>query len=270
MKRGVLGLLLGSVLVLGSCMDSYDGLKLAKFKDLKRSWTAEWHLKYDHRDRLTEFGHTPIEYGVGKVQIGKMDWDYRGEQLLSATYFFSWGKVSRCEAHCLWVTDSTEVEVRKEVSYRTCGDTIKTEATYWSVPDGHPLRQVYTQYVYNQEGSLTEVISRYEDAERGHSVCHSYYSYVNNVSYRSNLDMKAFFLDAEGPDGFFFLLLDMDRKHKAQKLPDRIIHCMDHGKAKYMADAMFRTQGDYIDRAEVVSDDMKLKARMEFGYYPEK
>ena len=79
------------------------------------------------------------------------------------------------------MTDSSEVEVCKEVDYEICGDTIKMESTYLSVPDRHPVRQVFARYIYDEEGNLKEIISRYVNADRETSACHSYYNYDKNV-----------------------------------------------------------------------------------------
>lgn len=266
MKTSVLGWLFGSIFVLSSCKSGTDGARVTKIMDLKRMEVAVWHLDYDYRGRLSAYGNTPVEYGRNEIRIGRMDWDYRGEQLLSAAYFFSMGEVFRSEARCLWMTDSSEVEVYKEVDYEMCGDTIKMESTYLSVPDGHPVRQVFTRYVYDDGGNLKEIISRYVKANHETSACHSYYSYDKNVQCTSNLNMQAYFVDAEGPDTFFYLLLRMADKFRGQKLPNRIHYCVNHGKSMYDADGLYRLDGELLDKGEVISDDIKLKARLEFGY----
>ncbi len=266
MKTRVLGWLFGGILVLSSCKYGTDEVRVTKIKDLKRMEAAVWHLDYDYKGRLSAYGNTPIEYGRNEIRIGRMDWDYRGEQLLSAAYFFSGGEVFRSEARCLWMTDSSEVEVCKEVDYEICGDTIKMESTYLSVSDRHPVRQVFARYIYDEEGNLKEIISRYVNADRETSACHSYYNYDKNVQCTSNLNMQAYFVDVEGPDVFFYLLLKMGDKFQGQKLPNRIHYCVNHGKSEYDAEGLYRLDGEWLDKGEVISDDTKLKARLEFSY----
>lgn len=266
MKIKVFSGLLGLFFALSSCGDSSDQIRVVKIKDLRRVEEAVWRLNYDSSGRLSAYGKTPVEYGENEIRIGRMDWDYRGEQLLSVDFFFSKDEVLRSEARCLWVTDSTEMEVKKEVDYQLCGDTIDMEITYYSVPEHRFLKQIYSQYVYNEEGNLAEVISRYIHANREESSCHSYYNYDLNISYESNLNMQSFFIDAEGPDIFFFLLLNMDGKFKERKLPTRIQYCVNHGKAQYWADGLYQMDNESLVRGEVVSDDVKLKVRVEFEY----
>ena len=266
MKIKVFSELLGAILALSCCGDLSNQIRVVKIKDLRRTEEAVWRLDYDDKGRLSTYGKTPIEYKEDEIRIGRMDWDYRGEQLLSVNYFFSNDEVLRSEARCFWITDSTEFEVKKEVDYLLCGDTINMEITYFSVPEHRFLKQIYAQYVYNDEGNLAEVISRYINANRQESNCHSYYNYDLNISYESNLNMQSFFIDAEGPDIFFFLLLDMDGKFKEQKLPTRIQYCVNHGKTLYMADGLYRMENESLVRGEVVSDDVKLKVRVEFEY----
>jgi hypothetical protein len=78
--------------------------------------------------------------------------------------------------------------------------------------------------------------------------------------------MQSFFIDAEGPDIFFFLLLDMDGKFKEHKLPTRIEFCVNQGKAVYLADGLYQMDNESLVRGEVLSDDVKLKVRVEFEY----
>lgn len=269
MKTGVFCRLLSCVLVLSGCVQFPDEPWVSKIKDLRSKDESAWSLKYDYKGRLFAYGRTPIEYSENEIHIGRVDWIYRSEQLLSADYFFSEGEVFRSEARCKWVTDSIDVEIWKEVDYQLSGDTIKIEATSFSIPDHHFLHQSYAQYVYNEDGNLGEVISRYVGSHHETSFCHSYYNYDRNVSYRSNLNMQSFFIEMDGPDVFFFFLLDMDRKFKEKKLPTRIRYCVDKGKAFYQADGLYLLDGDRLLHGEVVSDDTKVKTRMGFEYFEE-
>lgn len=266
MKIKVFSGLLILFFALSSCGNLSEQIRVIKIRDLKRGEEAVWRLDYDSKGRLSAYGKTPIEYGENEIRIGRMDWDYRGEQLLSVDYFFTNDEVLRSEARCLWVTDSTEMEVKKEVDYQLCGDTIDMEITYYSVPEHLLLKQIYSQYVYNEDGNLAEVISRYIHTDRRESSCHSFYNYDLNISYESNLNMQSFFVDAEGPDIFFFLLLDMDGKFKEHKLPTRIEFCVNQGKAVYLADGLYQMDNESLVRGEVLSDDVKLKVRVEFEY----
>lgn len=266
MKNSVFYWLFGSLFVLGSCMESSDQVRVSKIRDLKRSDEALWNLEYDDRGRLTAYGDTPIQYDKDEIRIGRMNWDYGGEQLLSATYFLSDGEVSRSNALCLLVTDTAKLEVQKEVDYLWCGDTIKMESNYWSVSDNSFVKQILSEYVYDDEGSLVEIISCYTGAGRQTSTCHSYYNYDNNVSCNSNLSLRSFFVNAEGADAFFFFLLNMDRKLDVGKLPTRIRYCVNHGEAVYMADGLYKLDDKLLVRGEVISDDIKLKARLDFEY----
>lgn len=266
MKIKVFSGLLILFFALSSCGNLSEQIRVIKIRDLKRGEEAVWRLDYDSKGRLSAYGKTPIEYGENEIRIGRMDWDYRGEQLLSVDYFFTNDEVLRSEARCLWVTDSTEMEVKKEVDYQLCGDTIDMEITYYSVPEHLLLKQIYSHYVYNEDGNLAEVISRYIHTDRHESSCHSFYNYDLNISYESNLNMQSFFIDAEGPDIFFFLLLDMDGKFKEHKLPTRIEFCVNQGKAVYLADGLYQMDNESLVRGEVLSDDVKLKVRVEFEY----
>lgn len=267
MKTGVFCRLLGLVLVLSGCMQTSNVPRVSKIEDLKRSNATVWPLQYDYKGRLIMYGHTSIEYGENEIRIGRMDWDYRGEQLLSAAYFFSEGEVFRSEAHCLLFTDTVRTEVWKEVDYQLCGDTVKMESTYLSIPDRHPLKQIYAQYVYDKDGNLGEIISRYVGTNHETTACHSYYFYDHHISCRSNLNMQSFFIDVEGPDAFFFFLLDMDRKTKGHKLPNRIRYCVNHGKAVYTADGLYQMDGDEMIRGEIISDEVRVRVRMGFEYF---
>ena len=133
---------MGKFVALSSCGDLSNQIRVVKIKDLRRTEEAVWRLDYDDKGRLSTYGKTPIEYKEDEIRIGKMDWDYRGEQLLSVNYFFSNDEVLRSEARCIWITDSTEFEVKKEVDYLLCGDTINMEITYFSVPEHRFLKQI--------------------------------------------------------------------------------------------------------------------------------
>lgn len=266
MKNKVFYWLFGMILLSGGCMESSDQVWVSKVKDLKKIDEAVWHLEYDNNGRLVKYGRTPIEYDTHEIRIGRMDWDYRGEQLLSATYYLSGENVYRSDARCLVITDSMNIEVEKEVDYEFCGDTIKTAVTYFSIPNHRLIRQVLAQYVYNEAGNLIEVISRYTDSKRSTSACHSYYYYDKNVSCISNLNMLSFFVHTEGPDAFFFLLLHLDRKSQIQKLPTYIRYCVNHGKEVYIAEGLYRLEDDLLVHGEVISNEVKLKSRLDFEY----
>lgn len=267
MKMKVYSWLFGSVFLLSSCMKLPNHTWVSAIKDLKGEEVAVWHLGYDYKGRLVNYGNTPIVYDNNEVRIGKMDWDYKGEQLLSATYYLSSGEVFRSEAKCLWLSDSTDLEVLKEVDYQYSGDTILMESTYRTYDDHLFLRHILTEYVYNIEGNLAEIMSQYVDADGKTSACHNFYSYEGNIRYESNLNLQSFFIDAEGTDSFFFFLLNMDGKFSEKKLPTRIRFCENHGKAVYVADGLYRLDGELPTKAEVISDGLKLKARLEFEYF---
>ena len=123
-------------------------------------------------------------------------------------------------------------------------------------------------------------MSRYIHSEGDESACHSYFYYNNNLNYESNLNMQAFYADCEGLDTYFFFLLNESPTHATRALlgfggnesfalPNYIRHCVNHGKATYVAEALYRMEGEQPVRMEIISEEIKLKARFEFVYYDE-
>ena len=253
---------------LGGCTETPDGAWVSKITDLKGDTKAVWHLNYDRNGRLVRYGNTKIDYEDGKIHVGRMAWRNPTEELESATFFFSQGSVLRSEARCRLCEGEARKEFLKETDYLERGDTIRTDIRYSDIGDGHIFRRGTVCYVYNADGNLSEVIARYWDEEKGEDeACHSYYDYKNNIRYKSNLNLEPFFVDVEGTDTFFYFLLGLGRRTREKRLPDGIRYCINHGEAAYVADGLYRLDGDQPTRAEVVSDNLKLKARLEFEYF---
>ncbi len=269
MKIRVVFGLLTSVLVLSNCMTSPKKTWVTEIKDMRGEHPMSWQMQYDVQGRLSEYGHTPISYAVNEIRIGETNWTHQKERLLSATFSYSQGKVSHSEARCLWIEDSSETEVIKVVDYTYAGDTVRMKAHYQTLPDNRFFRKVSAEYIYDPEGNLSEIISRYTDMNEEESACHSYYTYVGNIDYEANLNLQSFFTDVEGADAFYFFLLNMNGSAYGKKLPTHIRYCVNHGTATYTADGLYQLTEDFLKYGETISYDRKVKARLEFSYYPE-
>lgn len=234
-------------------------------KDTKESW----YLEYDYKGRLAQYGETPIDYLDDQIVVGEMGWISQKEKLIEATYDLSDGKIVRCVSRNLINIDSVWVEVKKHIHYRWEKDTLFMDSQFYSAKDNRLLRTVAARYVYDSQHRLTDVMSRYIHSEGDESACHSYFYYNNNLNYESNLNMQAFYADCEGLDTYFFFLLNESPTHATRALPNYIRHCVNHGKATYVAEALYRMEGEQPVRMEIISEEIKLKARFEFVYYDE-
>ena len=129
----------------------------------------------------------------------------------------------------------------------------------------NPVRQVEAKYAFDTHNRLTDVISTYSDGGGNHK-CHCYYEYNANIHYDSNLNLQAFVVEREGLDTFFYLLLNLGNRKTQGALPEHIRHCVNQGKAVYVADGLYCLEGDIPTRAEVISLQAELKARFEFEH----
>lgn len=263
----LLSVLIGMMGVLGACCPSDSKVWLKKVMDMKGDEKHEWNLEYDASRRLIRYGNTPISYEKGKITVGAMEWESKGERMYHATFRLNRAGEHESESRCRLVVGGNEVDVWKKTTYRNVPDTLFVSSRYYVEGSEKPVRRVEAKYVYDAENRLTEILSVYFDGGKTETgACHCYYGYNANIRYDSNLNLQAYFVDREGLDTFFYLLLNLGRREVCGTLPDQIRHCVNRGKATYMADGLYRLDGNFPTKAEVISSRAELKARYEFEY----
>lgn len=238
---------------------------IMEVSDKKRDWDS-WDLEYDYKGRLIRYGDTPVTYGQNLVTIGTIRGDEAGKTMYSATFEFSKGRALRSKSYYYWDIDSILTEVYKQTEYEWKGDTLVMSSVYRSIKNETLLRKAVAQYVFDTDNRLMEVLTTWLDDGK-ESACHSYFGYGNNIHYVANLNLQAYFVDKDDWDTFFFFLLDMSGREKSTALPIRIRHCVNHGKATYEAEGLYRLEGECPVMMEIISDEIQLKARYEFKYY---
>lgn len=271
MKKIIRTILLGASLIgislsFSKCVEYPENDWVRIVTDLKEI-KESWYLEYDYKGRLVQYGETPIQYAKNKIVVGEMDWISKKEKLLEATYYLSKGRIVRCISKNMIDIDSIRMEVTKQVYYRWKEDTLFMDTQFFRVGDNRLLRTANACYIYDKQYRLTDIMSQYTDSKGKESACHSYFYYDSNLYYTSNLDMQAFYADSEGLDTYFFFLLDMKCKKENRALPNYIRHCVNHGKATYVAEALYRMEGEQPVHMEIISDEIKLKSRFDFSYY---
>ena len=239
-----------------------------RITDYKPEVKQYWELEYDNRGRLTKLGNTPICYDGDEVKVGSLEWNSRNEKLSYATYRKMDDGVYTCLSECFVNEDSTSRNMLKETTFCSSGDTIHVLAYYKDVESGQVLKEVSSKYVYDDRRRLTDVMNCYLDAQGNETwACHSYYTYDSNIVYDANLDLSALVVDCDALDVSLYFLLGLGG-NESFALPNYIRHCVNHGVATYQGEGLYRMTGDLLNKLEVVSDDLKLKARYEFEYYP--
>lgn len=260
-------MLIGMMGVLVACCSSHEAICLKKVMDMKGEEKHEWNLEYDASSRLVRYGNTPISYEKGKITVGAMEWESKGERMYHATFRLNRDGEHESESHCRLVVGGNEVDVWKKTTYRNEPDTLIVSSRYYVKELEKPVRQVEAKYVYDTENRLTEILSVYSDGgEQETGACHCYYGYNGNIRYDSNLNLQAYFVDREGLDTFFYLLLNLGRREVCGTLPDQIRHCVNRGKSTYVANGLYRLDGNSPVKAEVISTKTELKARFEFEH----
>lgn len=260
-------MLVAMIGALGACFPSSEEVCLKKVMDMKGDEKHVWNLEYDASKRLVRYGNTPISYEKRKIRIGGMEWESKGDRMYHATFFLNRNGEHESESRCRLVVGGSEVDTWKKTSYRNTPDTLFVVSRYYVEGIENPLRQVEAKYVYDAENCLTEIISVYSDGggkETG--ACHCYYGYNANIRYESNLNLQAFLVDREGLDTFFYLLLNLGKREACGALPNQIRHCVNRGKATYVADGLYRLDGNTPVKAEVISLQTELKERFEFEH----
>ena len=260
-------LLIGMMGAWSACSPSHEAICLKKVMDMKGEEKHEWDLEYDASRRLVRYGNTPISYEKGKITIGGMEWESKGERMYQATFHLNRDGEHESESRCRLVVGGDEVDAFKKTSYRNVTDTLFVSSRYYVEGLEKPVRQVEAKYVYDAENRLTEILSVYSDGgNKETDACHCYYGYNANIRYDSNLNLQAYFVDREGLDTFFYLLLNLGRREVCGSLPNRIRHCVNRGKATYEANGLYRLDGNSPTKAEVISQQTELKARYEFEH----
>lgn len=257
-------LLLPMVGVMDGCWNSDEKVCLSKVTDMKGNDNHVWNLEYDASRRLVKYGNTPISYGNNQITVGEMDWEPRGEHMYGATFHLKNGTLES-EAQCRLKVKNEMVDAWKKTSYRETPDTLFVLSNYYVEGVENPVRQVEAKYAFDTHNRLTDVISTYSDGGGNHK-CHCYYEYNANIHYDSNLNLQAFVVEREGLDTFFYLLLNLGNRKTQGALPEHIRHCVNQGKAVYVADGLYCLEGDIPTRAEVISLQAELKARFEFEH----
>ncbi|MBR5193373.1 MAG: hypothetical protein IKW37_03020 [Bacteroidaceae bacterium] len=258
-------LLLPMVQVLDSCWHSSEKVCLTKVTDLKGDGKHVWDLEYDASRRLVRYGDTPISYGNDQITVGEMEWDSKGDHMYHATFRLNKNGTHESNAHCRLMVKGDVVDAWKKTSYRETKDTLFVLSNYYVEGIDNPIREVEAKYVFDTQNRLIEIISAYSDSGANHK-CHCFYEYNANIHYDSNLNLQAFLVDREGLDTFFYLLLNLGKRQTQGALPEHIRHCVNQGKAMYVADGLYCLEGDIPTRAEVISLQAELKARLEFEH----
>ena len=258
-------LLLPMVEVLDGCWGAEEKVCLTKVTDLKGERKHEWDLEYDDDRRLVKYGNTPISYESDRITIGEMNWETKGERMYRATFRLNKGGVHESESRCLLAVNGESVDAWKKTTFRDTPDTLFVLSNYFVEGIDNPIRRVEAKYVYDARNRLVEIISAYYDGGEDKK-CHSFYEYNANIRYDSNLNLQAFLVDREGLDTFFYLLMNLGNRKTNVTLPEHIRHCVNQGKAMYVADGLYRLEGDYPSKAEVISMQTELKARFEFEH----
>lgn len=249
------------------CRHTGEKLCLTKVVDMKREVKHEWHLKYDESKRLVGYGDTPISYEKGRIIIGGMEWESKGDKMYRAVFQTNRKGCYECESLCRLIVGGDYVDARKKTSFRNTPDTLFVMSEYYIDGIEKPLRKVDAKYVYDEKNRLSEVVSAYFDGGKEETgACHCYYGYGAGIRYESNLNMQAFLVDREGLDTFFYLLLNLGYREKCQSLPNQIRHCVNRGKAAYEADGLYRLDGNSPTKMEIISSQTELKARYEFEH----
>ena len=259
-------LLVGIMGVLGGCRHADEKLCLTKVVDMNKSDKYVWKLEYDDSHRLVGYGDTPISYKNGKIMIGGMEWESKGDCMYHATFQQNREGEYESESFCRINMGGNCVDAWKKTAFRNTPDTLFVVSDYYLEGMEKPVRKVVAKYVYDDKNRLTEILTVYYDGGEETGACHCYYGYNANIRYESNLNLQAFLVDREGLDTFFYLLLDLGKRRMCVTLPDQIRHCVNRGKAVYEADGLYRLDGSAPSKMEVISLQTELKARYELEH----
>lgn len=253
-----------------SCVNYPQETWVVKVTDMKSKAEEKWGLKYDYKGRLVHYGNTAIHYAEDHISVGYMEWDRKKEKMFSATYFLQDGKVERSESYGMMKQDSVEMEAYKKSIFRWKEDSLFIQSYYRHVSDNRLLRMVDACYIYDKQHRLVEIVSRYYNGQgKEESACHSYMDYEMPIKYVANLNLCAYIADYDELDIFLFFLINLDVRSDSNVLPNRIRHCVNHGTATYIADALYRLEGEKVIHLELISEQVELKERLEFMYYQE-
>ena len=258
-------LLLPMVGVMDGCWNSGEKVCLSRVTDMKGNVNHVWDLEYDASRRLVSYGDTPISYGNYQITVGEMEWESKEEHMYHATFHFKENGMCESESRCRLMVNGEMVDAWKKTSYRETEDTLFVNSNYYMEGIENPVRQVEAKYAFDTHNRLTDVISTYSDGGGNHK-CHCYYEYNANIHYDSNLNLQAFVVEREGLDTFFYLLLNLGKRQTQGALPEHIRHCVNQGKAVYVADGLYSLEGYTPTKAEVISLQAELKARYEFEH----
>ena len=259
--------IIGLVGLLHSCVEYPTNTWVEEVKNMTLEITEEWNLEYDYKGRLIRYGNVPIQYAKNRIDIGTMDSDGKKEKMYSAVFLFSEEKGWYSE--CRIRMDSIVSDVVKRTEYFVKGDTLVMNSVYQNIKDSSFVRNSLNQYVYDTKGRLIDVIYHIVNMKGEKTACHSFFDYKCNIGCESNLNLQAYWIDCIDWDTFFFFLLNLCPHEGNKALPNGIRHCVNHGKAMYEADGLYRLDGERLVRMEIVSNDVKLKARYEFAYFAE-
>ena len=251
--------------VLDGCWHSNEQLYLTKVTDMKGDGKHVWDLEYDKSMRLIRYGNTHISYSKDKITIGEMDWDSKGEHMYHATFHMKQNGVHESVTYSRLMVKGVFVDAWKNTSYQESADTLFVFSNYFVEGIDNPIRQVDAKYVFDNKNRLTEIISVYSDGVVKRK-CHCFYEYKANIRYDSNLNLQAFLVDREGLDTLFYLLLNLGKRKTHGALPEHIRHCVNQGKEMYVADGLYRLDGNTPTKVEVISVQSELKARFEFEH----
>lgn len=252
-----------------ACINYPQNTWVIKVIDQKSNQDEQWEMKYDYKGRLTKYGNTPISYEGNSVVVGKMKWNTKQEKMFGATYNLSDGKATRSEALCLIKVDTIWMKVCKKADYTWLGDSLYIKACYKSVDCKQLVRTCEACYIYDDQSRIVEAINQCYDAQGVEEwVCHSYFDYDVPIRYEANLNLMAYITDQEELDIFLFFLLGMDGNPQ-QVLPNLIHRCVNHSEYTYNAYGLYRMEGEKLVRMELISEQIKLKERIDFQYYKE-
>lgn len=252
------------------CKENADGPQLAKITDLTGDEEVISGIVYDKRNRMVSYGNTPITYKGDKVTVGEMDGLQTGDRLCSVTFKMVKGRAKESKARCRLKVDGEECEAIKATVYEYGKDTLCIRSDYHALSDNRFLRHSCGKYIYDEEGTLKEVMMTYREANDSVSACHTYYNYDNHISYEANVNLQAYVIDRDGLDSFFYFLLNLGRHRNNMRLPNDIGYCMNHGLKTYNVHANYRLENESLMRIEVLYEYAKLLSRIDLMYNPSK
>ena len=221
-------------------------------------------LEYDRRGRLVKYGDTDIEYDGRVIRISEplVYCDPKREHRITELRRTRRGYRGRSIGKM--TIGGKEVIALRTSEYREVGDTLIVTCLYQSPNRQDTLRRGWVKYIYDEERNIKEFFSGYADAGENELNAYGWFEYEKNISYEANLNLQGYLVKTEGTDHFFYMLLNLSER--GMRLPERLHYTSDCSEESYDAGGWFRQIGYLVNKAEVVTDEIRVKCRLEFEY----